>query len=141
MRYMTWNAADTEQLIELWRNHSESQIAAIMQRTRNAVAGKLNRIRAGGAALEHPTKCTGMRKPRVYKPRPPRVKPPPPPPKPRPVYEGRRWQLVELAHDQCRWPTGHVKSIEGMYFCGLCTVPDKPYCEAHCEVAFKEKQP
>src|SRR5215831_8197371 len=86
MRYRTWNDEDTEQLIRLWRNYSESQVAEKMQRTRNAVAGKLNRLRAAGIELKHPETNLVHSKPRVYAPRPKRVKPPPtpkPPPPPR----------------------------------------------------------
>lgn len=54
----------------------------------------------------------------------------PPPVKPLGTY-----QITDLGLCMCRWPIGEP-SEPGFGFCGDRTKPGKPYCEAHCEVAF-----
>ena len=37
----------------------------------------------------------------------------------------------------CQWPLGHPGQ-DGFRFCGGKVVPGKPYCAAHCEVAYRK---
>ncbi len=48
----------------------------------------------------------------------------------------KRLTLMELTERTCKWPVGDP-ATEDFWFCGLPTVPGKPYCEAHVGVAFQ----
>lgn len=48
----------------------------------------------------------------------------------------RRIPLMELTERTCKWPIGDP-ATEDFWFCGLPSVPGKPYCEAHVGVAFQ----
>lgn len=48
----------------------------------------------------------------------------------------RRLSLMELTERTCKWPVGDP-ATEDFWFCGLPSVPGKPYCEAHVGVAFQ----
>lgn len=48
----------------------------------------------------------------------------------------RRLSLMELTERTCKWPVGDP-ATDDFWFCGLPSVPGKPYCEAHVGVAFQ----
>ena len=48
----------------------------------------------------------------------------------------KRLSLMELTERTCKWPIGDP-ATEDFWFCGLPSVPGKPYCEAHVSVAFQ----
>ena len=48
----------------------------------------------------------------------------------------RRLTLMELTERTCKWPIGDP-ATDDFWFCGLPSVPGKPYCEAHVGVAFQ----
>lgn len=48
----------------------------------------------------------------------------------------RRLTLMELTERTCKWPIGDP-ATDDFWFCGLPTLPGKPYCEAHVGVAFQ----
>jgi GcrA cell cycle regulator len=48
----------------------------------------------------------------------------------------RRLTLMELTERTCKWPVGDP-ATEDFWFCGLPSLPGKPYCEAHVGVAFQ----
>ena len=48
----------------------------------------------------------------------------------------KRLSLMELTERTCKWPIGDP-ATEDFWFCGLPSVPGKPYCEAHVGVAFQ----
>jgi len=48
----------------------------------------------------------------------------------------RKLTLMELTERTCKWPIGDP-ATEAFWFCGLPSVPGKPYCEAHVSVAFQ----
>jgi GcrA cell cycle regulator len=48
----------------------------------------------------------------------------------------KRLTLMELTERTCKWPVGDP-ATEDFWFCGLPSVPGKPYCEAHVGVAFQ----
>ncbi|WP_347268724.1 GcrA family cell cycle regulator [Paracoccus sp. (in: a-proteobacteria)] len=48
----------------------------------------------------------------------------------------RKLSLMELTERTCKWPIGDP-ATEKFWFCGLPSVPGKPYCEAHVGVAFQ----
>ena len=50
--------------------------------------------------------------------------------------KARRLTLMQLTERTCKWPVGDP-ATEDFWFCGLPTVPGKPYCETHVAVAFQ----
>ncbi|HMO08102.1 MAG TPA: GcrA family cell cycle regulator [Paracoccaceae bacterium] len=48
----------------------------------------------------------------------------------------RKLTLMELTERTCKWPVGDP-ATEDFWFCGLPSLPGKPYCEAHVGVAFQ----
>jgi GcrA cell cycle regulator len=48
----------------------------------------------------------------------------------------RKLTLMELTERTCKWPIGDP-ATDDFWFCGLPSVPGKPYCEAHVGVAFQ----
>jgi GcrA cell cycle regulator len=48
----------------------------------------------------------------------------------------KRLSLMELTERTCKWPIGDPATPD-FWFCGLPSVPGKPYCEAHVGVAFQ----
>ncbi len=48
----------------------------------------------------------------------------------------KRLSLMELTERTCKWPIGDP-ATDDFWFCGLPSVPGKPYCEAHVGVAFQ----
>ena len=42
------------------------------------------------------------------------------------------------AHRACQWPIGHPGE-PGFHFCGEESVPSKPYCLKHCNMAYQSK--
>jgi GcrA cell cycle regulator len=50
--------------------------------------------------------------------------------------KARRLTLMQLSERTCKWPVGDP-ATDDFWFCGLPTVPGKPYCETHVAVAFQ----
>lgn len=48
----------------------------------------------------------------------------------------RKLTLMELTERTCKWPIGDP-ATDDFWFCGLPSLPGKPYCEAHVGVAFQ----
>jgi len=50
--------------------------------------------------------------------------------------KAKKLTLMELTERTCKWPIGDP-ATEDFWFCGLPSLPGKPYCEAHVGVAFQ----
>ncbi|PTQ75651.1 GcrA family cell cycle regulator [Celeribacter persicus] len=50
--------------------------------------------------------------------------------------KAKRLTVMELTEKTCKWPIGDP-ATDDFWFCGLPSVPGKPYCEAHVGVAFQ----
>ena len=50
--------------------------------------------------------------------------------------KARKLTLMELTERTCKWPIGDP-ATDDFWFCGLPSIPGKPYCEAHVGVAFQ----
>ncbi|MCB6178278.1 GcrA cell cycle regulator [Rhodobacter sp. Har01] len=48
----------------------------------------------------------------------------------------KKLTLMELTERTCKWPIGDP-ATDDFWFCGLPSLPGKPYCEAHVGVAFQ----
>ena len=50
--------------------------------------------------------------------------------------KARKLTLMQLTERTCKWPVGDP-ATDDFWFCGLPSVPGKPYCETHVAVAFQ----
>ena len=102
------------------------------------------RVRAGlsNEPLNAATRATRLATPKLPATRPPAPKPLAPRPALRkyqdaPAPTPIRVSLVDLAHDQCRWPLGDPVADEDFAYCGSPVHPEKPYCAGHCAMAYR----
>ena len=141
-----WTARALVTLGRMAREGSNStQIAAALGNglTRNAVLGKIHRLRGKGTAL--PTSAaTPELKPRAKpKPKPKLFAPVALTPRPAtltpydtvdPLTPGLL-RMMDLQPHDCRWPLNSAMRGE-YYFCGAQVAPDRPYCPAHVALAY-----
>ena len=130
-----WSDAELAQLLDLNNQGlSASDISARMGKSRNAILGKLFRLRGGR---------TGNRKVSVAK-IPRGVKLPPvrrfnytdqPALPPISLADGAGIAITDLQTGMCKWPIGDPKQSD-FRFCGHPQHEGKPYCTAHCAVAY-----
>lgn len=146
-----WTAPEDSKLEALWiEGHTSAEIGRMMGKTKNAILGRVHRLKlaaraspitqrsddsgrplrvrnrsvlsAGDALVQGARELAVAR--RVSAPRPVVVAPVP---VARPVKYGR---VVE-----CCWPIGEP-GTKGFRFCLAVSERGRPYCSAHCEVAF-----
>lgn len=146
----TWAGSEVKELIELYNaGCTMTAIGNQLHKTRNAVAGQLNRLRAQNnedlaprrvkmhkagirtTATVHPSLVRG---PRTIK-----LKPPVPAPRIRlrMVDHETAVTLLELEQHHCRWPNGDPRRSD-FRFCGCPRVSMKsktPYCAKHTLLA------
>jgi GcrA cell cycle regulator len=136
----TWTAERVNQL----KSHFEaglscSQIADEIGVSRNAVIGKINRMRLSrfGAVIAKPRQRRA----------PPRFSSqhhilaalraePLPLRQEAPVENMSRCSLVDLAEEECRWPISDPGARD-FGFCGRKAVNGLPYCAAHARMAYQ----
>ena len=118
---MEWTEERISRLKKLWtEGKSASQIAATFgDITRNAVIGKVHRL--GLSSRPSPIR----RQPAA--PRPVQVQ------AQAPVAQ----RQARIGEKQCHWPIGHPGEA-GFHFCGGPAEPDRPYCAAHCAMAYRK---
>lgn len=116
---MEWTEERVSQLKSLWtEGRTASQIATILgDVTRNAVIGKAHRLGLKGRPSPIRKEKTARAKP-IRKIETPAHRP------------------MRVSDRQCHWPIGHPRE-PGFHFCGAPAVVDKPYCETHCNVAYR----
>jgi GcrA cell cycle regulator len=147
---MSWTAERVELLRSLWsEGRSASVIAARLGSvTRNAVIGKVHRLRLSGHGTPSRRSAPSRRKRSAYRAnaRPIR-KSPALPAASRPSREAALELLgpapaipvtaATLTAELCRWPEGDPKQA-GFHFCGRpkAGVPG-PYCGAHAAIAYR----
>ncbi len=47
--------------------------------------------------------------------------------------------ILTLKENMCRWPIG-TPGQPGFTFCGEQSLPGRPYCASHCELAYQKKR-
>lgn len=124
-----WTPEDTSLALKLWNEAvPASQIAKVLDRTRNGIIGRMHRIGAPLSPLLTMTKAERKRKKKV-RPKMVLIKPAPPePPKPMVTEEGVT--IFDLEYGMCKWllPNNH--------YCGQSAVAfNKPYCTSHSAIA------
>lgn len=60
------------------------------------------------------------------------------PPRPSPIKRNPEKARTVAAGRACMWPVGDPK-LPDFHFCGEPVSPNKPYCDAHCAVAYHKK--
>ena len=114
-----WTEERLEALKELWaQGLSITQIGLKLGLSRNAVVGKVHRM--GLPKRQSPIV-------RSNKPKAPRA----PIPRRRTV----PLTLEQWDRNRCSWPIGDPKSAD-FSFCGEAAEPGRPYCAAHCKLAY-----
>jgi len=136
----TWTAERIEQLRSCFEaGLSCGQIAREIGVSRNAVIGKINRLRL----LRVNSVIVGQRQRRA----PPRLlsqhrilsalrAEPQPAAEELPVHNAHRCSLVELNKERCRWPMSDP-GAQDFGFCGNKSVEGLPYCAAHARIAYQ----
>jgi GcrA cell cycle regulator len=134
---IAWDDRQLDLLHKLWTSGmSASQIGEQLGITRNAVMGKVYRL--GITRVLQPAsraeKAEGARYARAGKllRRPAEVKPIAAPRRGR-HHAGNKTIFDLEAHD-CRFPLSDP-NCAGMLFCGAQTIPGRPYCQTHCDIA------
>jgi GcrA cell cycle regulator len=136
----TWTAERLEQLKSRFdAGLSCGEIAREIGVSRNAVIGKINRLRLsrvqGATTRQRPRKAplrlvtqhdilTALRAQ------------PPPPAEQAPIHHGFRCSLVELGKGTCRWPISDPGARD-FGFCGDKSVDGLPYCASHARIAYQ----
>lgn len=148
-----WTEDRVEQLKALWKDGlSCTQIANAMGgTTRNAVIGKVHRLKLSKRREARHTGPLRQRPPRIPHPVKARVRPQPKPTeKPRQIkpdiapepfeFSVSAWQPlpgsrpVTMEHmTGCKWPVGHPYGTETALFCNCEPMEGKPYCREHAE--------
>lgn len=140
---------DVPRLKTLWlEGFNMTEIAAALETTRNAVAGKIHRLRKlGELPLSDKVKIVKVnprvytqpkRKPQVLKEKPKKVEPPvvkveEPEETTVPAF-GAYDATVALRERSCRWPLGHPRDAD-FHYCGKRKVTGA-YCADHARISY-----
>lgn len=143
-----WNETTIATLRELWpdKTVSCSMIASELGMTRNAVIGKARRLGLG----EKPSIFRCGRTARYVPPKPKQpkrrkpvfvwaafVKPEPFVPRTVEAAPSLSKSILSLAGNDCRFATHDDAETGEHRFCGHPSENGKPYCEAHCLIAYQ----
>ncbi len=157
---MDWTEERIAELKRLWsEGFSASQIAERLGGiTRNAVIGKAHRLHLPSrpSPIQRQMGERRQRTRPAVRPAAMRVAPveavraaPPPPAvvakavQPSPAPKSFRSGPIDyssaltLSDRHCHWPIGHPNE-PGFHFCGAPAAPGRPYCSAHCQLAYRK---
>ncbi|MGB2399102.1 MAG: GcrA family cell cycle regulator [Candidatus Puniceispirillaceae bacterium] len=117
---LKWTDERLSQLRTLWdEGLSISQIGEKMGVSRNAIAGKVHR----------------MKLPKRSSPVSKSAKSAEPVAEPEELPLRRSLRKIKWSRSKCAWPSGDPKTTE-FSFCGEPILAGKPYCAEHCEMAY-----
>ena len=133
-----WSQDRTDRLKTLWQqNWSASQIAADLGTTKNAVSGKIDRLRLPGRA-KSPPRPKRKRDTRTMHLRLERKPPAPIVEQPIPLL-CEPVSLFDAEQHHCRWPMGEPSDLNTFRFCGADKVEGLSYCQHHCRIAYTRR--
>lgn len=151
----TWNDATIYTLKKLWAAGVTAEVIAarIGNVTRAAVCGKIHRLglsldpivakarqqtggMVGAAKQRAARKRAALASPKAAAATPTERKPAAPVPDDPAIYAAARKPLRDLEPNECKWPIGDPQD-KRFGFCAGDRVAGKPYCEAHCRVAYQ----
>jgi len=145
---MEWTDERISELTKLWNDGlSTAEIGKMLGISKNAVVGKAHRLRL--SARPSPIRRMAVR---PAAPRMPRAVRTPALPQSAtmsapvavatPVVARPRVEVpaVQLSNQRCMWPVGHPGDGD-FHFCGDRALIGKPYCVAHCAVAYVKAKP
>jgi GcrA cell cycle regulator len=106
------------------------EIASQIGRTKSAIIGRANRLDLAKRHQNDTPRARHVRPARHHPISPARLVVP----KFEPPSPSRRSgaMLLNLEPDQCRWPFGERDYV----FCAAAVQPGRPYCKAHCRLAY-----
>lgn len=135
-----WTPDRIKVLIAFWEEGlPTSEIGRRLGVTKNAVVGKVHRLGLKKRASPIRQTSSSSAQPKKAKMSQPKVQAGAQantPSMPKPVMpSGEVVRLEELTSSMCCWPEGEP-GTEEFHFCGQPSVPEKPYCDAHCARAY-----
>lgn len=138
-----WTDERVEKLKTLWAEGlSNSAIAAALggDVSRNAVIGKVSRLKLNGACKKHPKVERAAPKPKtkplypgIYVPRNVEAGPPL-------EIDGKHITILQINDRMCKFPIGDPTDKD-FHFCGLKPFPGRVYCEPHWNLAHQPIMP
>ena len=135
-----WTAERIEQLSSLFaRGFSSREIALEIGVSRNAVIGKISRLRLntgarrssaekGESKVQHRARQQSIMRALCADAHPAAEA--------MPIPNGHRCSLLELTKHTCRWPISKATDVES-WFCGNEPVEGLPYCAGHARTAYR----
>lgn len=125
---MEWTEERVAKLKGLWgEGRTASQIAVLLgDVTRNAVIGKAHRLGLKG-------RPSPIRKDKVATTAAPKPVRRVAAQAPSPSRQSR------VSDRQCHWPIA-TRASRAFIFCGAPAIDDKPYCENHCNIAYRRSE-
>lgn len=142
-----WTDEDDDWLRQLAaKGWSAGQMAVELNRSRNAIIGRLHRKKI--ALANKPKTASGPAKPRKRRGRDParspqlhaivREKLTTDVPKPVATPAGRGVRFMDIGPQQCRWPVVDGHAMDTFRFCGAPAAhEDCPWCEHHLQDAYR----
>jgi GcrA cell cycle regulator len=123
-----WTAERDEKLKLLMDGGvSMPQAAKILETTRNAIIGRLHRLKIR-SSFAHAVPNHSNRKSRIKKPGTAPVT------VPIPTSVDSLWvSLMDLSFDGCKW----IKGDKPFFYCGVPREGHRDYCPYHCTIAFR----
>jgi GcrA cell cycle regulator len=154
---MEWTNERVDELRRLWgQGQTASRIAELLGGvTRNAVIGKAHRLglrgrpspirrEDGQPAVSRPPRASApsgaaaLAQELTREIQAPAVEAPPPAMPAAAAPPPSSSKTLRSGSKACSWPVGDPKQ-PGFHFCGEEAVPGRPYCAAHCTLAYQRK--
>jgi GcrA cell cycle regulator len=144
MPKLKWTPEEDAVLRRLWPTRSARQLGVLLKKTRNAVIGRVQRLKLSTTPEQkRQRQSEGMK--RMHARRRPKRKPlvppaakavPPEAPETTPTVadQPKLIELMELTRTTCRWPFGERAPFK---FCGCEAIPGWPYCGPHARASMR----
>jgi GcrA cell cycle regulator len=136
---VTWTQRRLDQAAAMWKaGRSGLEIAVELGTTRSAAIGKLFRLGLRRGPKQNKavkaSNAKGAIRPKRQEPKLV-VLPLRPKPQPKPEVFAKPIALIDLKSHHCRWPVAGAGATT--LFCGGDAHAGRPYCAAHCRMAYQ----